>query len=231
MRPALAQPGDERADELGDRRDVLVARVADAEAAADVEHRGAPAELGLRARSQNAASRSTASMLSSTRASCEPTWKWTPSTSSPSVRDSSIACSAASAESPNFEPSCAVRIDSCVTASTPGVSRTSTRCTPAAAARSASSGASSTTAAPAAAARAELLVRLVVAVEEDPLAGDLRGLREGELAERRDVGADALVGEHAQQRDVRERLRPVDDERAGAAAAYARACARRVSSQ
>ena len=36
-----------------------------------------------------------------------------------------------------------------------------------------------------------------------------------ELAERRDVGADALLGEEAQQRDVRERLRAVDDERLG----------------
>ena len=40
-------------------------------------------------------------------------------------------------------------------------------------------------------------------------------LREAELAERRDVGADALLGEQAEQRDVRERLRPVDDERVG----------------
>ena len=37
--------------------------------------------------------------------------------------------------------------------------------------------------------------------------------REAELAERRDVGADALLGEDPHQRDVRERLRPVADER------------------
>ena len=42
---------------------------------------------------------------------------------------------------------------------------------------------------------AELVLRLVVAVEENPLAVDARGLRDGELAERRDVGADALLGE------------------------------------
>ena len=102
----------------------------------------------------------------------------------------------------------------CVCASTPGVSRTSTRSTPAAAARSGSSGASRTTVAPAAAAARELLVGLVVAVEEDPVAADAGRLRERELAERRDVGADALLGEDAQDRDVRERLRPVDDERA-----------------
>src|SRR5207302_257511 len=34
-------------------------------------------------------------------------------------------------------------------------------------------------------------------------------------AEGRDVGADALLTEQAEQRDVRERLRPVDDQRVG----------------
>ena len=80
-----------------------------------------------RARSQNAASRSTASRLSSMRASCEPTWKWTPATSIPSVRASSTTRSAPSAGSPNFDSSCAVWIERCVTASTPGVRRTSAR--------------------------------------------------------------------------------------------------------
>ena len=59
---------------------------------------------------------------------------------------------------------------------------------------------------------AELLVRLVVAVEEEPLAGDAGGAGEGELAEGRDVGPEALVREHLQERDVRECLRPVDQE-------------------
>ncbi len=59
---------------------------------------------------------------------------------------------------------------------------------------------------------AQLVLRLVVAVKENPLAVDARRLRDGELAERRDVGADALLGEDPEQRDVRERLRPVDDE-------------------
>ena len=62
--------------------------------------------------------------------------------------------------------------------------------------------------------RAQLLLRLVVAVEDEPLARNSRRPRERELAERRDVGADALLAEQPQQRDVRERLRPVDDERA-----------------
>ncbi len=62
--------------------------------------------------------------------------------------------------------------------------------------------------------RPQLLLRLVVAVEHDPLARNSRRPRERELAERRDVGADALLAEQPQQRDVRERLRPVDDERA-----------------
>ena len=59
----------------------------------------------------------------------------------------------------------------------------------------------------------QLLVGLVVAVHEQPLARDPGPLRERELAERGDVGADALLGEQPHQRDVRERLRPVDDER------------------
>ena len=51
-------------------------------------------------------------------------------------------------------------------------------------------------------------------MEDEPFAGNPRRLRERELAERRDVGADALLREQPQQRDVRERLRAVDDERA-----------------
>jgi hypothetical protein len=62
--------------------------------------------------------------------------------------------------------------------------------------------------------RAQLLLRLVVAVEHEPLAGNSRRPRERELAEGRDVGADSLLREQPQQGDVRERLRPVDDERA-----------------
>ena len=59
----------------------------------------------------------------------------------------------------------------------------------------------------------QLRFRLVVAVEHDPLAGDLGGPRERELAEGRDVGADAFFREQPELRDVRERLRPVDEER------------------
>ena len=60
---------------------------------------------------------------------------------------------------------------------------------------------------------AQLLVRLVVAVHDQPLAGDPRAPRERELAERGDVGADPLLGSSRMHGDVRERLRPVDDER------------------
>src|SRR5438132_275614 len=63
--------------------------------------------------------------------------------------------------------------------------------------------------------RAELLLRLVVAVEDQPLPGNPRRPREGELAERRDVRAGSLLREQPQERDVRERLRPVDDEHPG----------------
>ena len=61
--------------------------------------------------------------------------------------------------------------------------------------------------------RAQLLLRLVVAVEDEPLAGNPGRPRERELAERGDVGAGSLLREQPEQRDVRERLRPVDDER------------------
>ena len=108
-----------------------------------------------------------------------------------------------------------MRIASCVSASTPGVTRTSTRRTPAAAARSGSSSASSTTSATGSGGGAQLLVGLVVAVHEQPVAVDARAPREGELAERRDVGAEALLGQQPHHRDVRERLRAVDDERLG----------------
>ena len=147
------------------------------------------------------------------RASCEPTWKCTPATSIPSPRASAITASARSGGEPELR--LVVRgLDRLVRDRLDARRQPDEHASHAGRGRRAgSSGASSTTVAPASAAAAQLLVRLVVAVEEDALAGDARRLREGELAERRDVGADALVGEHPQQRDVRERLRPVDDER------------------
>ena len=136
-----------------------------------------------------------------------------PATSRPSVRAASIASSASSAPSPNFEPSCAVAIAWWVSASTPGVSRTSTRRTPAAARALRLVGRVEHDERAGLRGGPQLLVRLVVAVEEQAVAGEPGRARERELAERRDVGADALLGEHAQQLDVRERLRPVDDQR------------------
>ena len=61
----------------------------------------------------------------------------------------------------------------------------------------------------------ELVVALVVAVQDEPLVGNPGRARERDLAERGDVGAEPFLREHAQQRDVREGLRPVGDERAG----------------
>jgi hypothetical protein len=63
--------------------------------------------------------------------------------------------------------------------------------------------------------RAQLLVGFVVPVHEQPLALDPRPERERQLAEGRDVRAEALLGQEPHQRDVRERLRPVDHERLG----------------
>ena len=61
--------------------------------------------------------------------------------------------------------------------------------------------------------RGELLVGLVVPMHEQPFACDAGAPRERQLAQRRDVGTKPLLGEQPHQRDVRERLRPVDDER------------------
>ena len=50
-------------------------------------------------------------------------------------------------------------------------------------------------------------------MEDDPLAGNARGPRERELAEGGDVGAHVLFREQPEQGDIRERLRPVDEDR------------------
>ena len=59
----------------------------------------------------------------------------------------------------------------------------------------------------------QVVVALVVPVEDDVLACDAGGARICELARGRDVGAEALRSEEPQQRDVRERLRAVENER------------------
>ena len=124
--------------------------------------------------------------------------RWTPATSSPASRAAAAAASASSGGSPNFEPWWAVRISSCVSASIPGVTRTSARRTPAAAARS---GLVERVEHDEAHVRLgggpQLLVALVVAVDDDPLARDPGAAGELELAERRDVGAEALGREQA----------------------------------
>ena len=61
--------------------------------------------------------------------------------------------------------------------------------------------------------RLQLAVRLVVAVKHQPVPRDAGAERELELPEGRDVGAEALSREQAQERDVRKSLGPVDDER------------------
>ena len=50
-------------------------------------------------------------------------------------------------------------------------------------------------------------------MEDEPLAGDARAPGELELAESGDVRPEPFAGEQPQERDVRDRLRPVDDER------------------
>jgi hypothetical protein len=50
-------------------------------------------------------------------------------------------------------------------------------------------------------------------VHDELVGGNTCAQRKLELAERRDVGADPLLGQEAQERDARKRFRPVDDDR------------------
>ena len=59
----------------------------------------------------------------------------------------------------------------------------------------------------------ELLIGLVVSVEDDSLCRNARPLREFELPEGRDVGTEAELAEQSHDRDVRKRLRAIDDQR------------------
>jgi hypothetical protein len=52
-------------------------------------------------------------------------------------------------------------------------------------------------------------------VEDEPLCRKPCFERELKLSQRRHVGTETLVGKEPQERDVRERFRPVDDERLG----------------
>ena len=63
--------------------------------------------------------------------------------------------------------------------------------------------------------RGQLLVALVVAVHDEPLSRDASPQGELELAERRDVSADAFVREQPEYRRVRKRLDAVDEKRVG----------------
>ena len=77
----------------------------------------------------------------------------------------------------------------------------------------------------------KLLVRLVVAVDDEPVACQSRGPCECELTERRDVRAEPFLGEEPQQGDVGERLRAVDDRASPTTRRKSRARSRRVRSQ
>ncbi len=171
-----------------------------------------------RHRAASSASSSIASRCARTSASCEPTWKCSPSSSRPAWRAARTASTASSAPSPNLEPH------------VPGADRLVRLGLDAghdAHKRSPHSGRGR--------ARrlverveddervgprggAQLLVRFVVAVHDQPLAADPGPPCERELAQRRDVGADPLLGEQAHDRDVGKGLRPEDDERPGSGA-------------
>ena len=210
---------------------MLLARVPDAEAAAEVEHLRRPAQLDS-ARAQNATQPVDGDEALLDAASCEPTWKWMPATSSPSSRASAIAASAASGGEAELRPSCA-GVDRLVR------DRLDARREPHEHALDAGGGG-----ALGLVGRvehdgrvrprrgAQLLVGLVVAVEEDPLAVEPGLARERELAERRDVGADALLARGCA--GARRSRTPSCRRRSARRARpprYARACARIVSSQ
>ena len=99
----------------------------------------------------------------------------------------SISRSEASGARPNFDSSCAVWIERCVTASTPGVRRTSTRRTPAVAAACRLAGCVEDDESVRLRRRAQLLLRLVVAVEDDAARPGCprRGRRRARRASRR----------------------------------------------
>ena len=168
------------------------------------------------------------------RASCEPRWTCSPSNSSPAAtRALARSRAASSGGTPNFDPRWPVMIFSCPPASIPGVIRSSTRFTPAATHRSTSPGSSITTShASFSAAAAQLLVRLVVAVDDQCDGGIPAAFAYTQLAERRDVGADALLPEDPHDRrrsgtpsSRRRSSRPARPRR------HDRAAARTVSSQ
>ena len=102
---------------------------------------------------------------------------------------------------------------SCVSASTPGTTRSSTRGPPpSASSRSASCSLSSTTVpTPASSAERQLGLGLRVAVQVEPLGREAGAQGEVQLAPGGDVAAEPLLGEHPQHRGARERLRREHD--------------------
>ena len=168
-----------------------------------------------RQREANSPSWETASRWARPSASWEPTCTCRPSTSSPAARAAAIATSASSASRPNFEPTMPgpdrlVRLgldarrdaDEHPADARLGCARRLVERVD----RDESAGFGGGT---------QLLVRLVVPVHDQAVAVDPRAPRERELAERGHVGAEAFLGEQLHHGDVRERLRPVDDERIG----------------
>ena len=198
-----------------DRRHALVATCADAEAAAEVDTSRRPAELVAAARARTSASQSTAS---SARAGVE------------ELR-ADVDVQAGDVEpgrARRARPPRARRPAAARTSSRGGRSGSPRACRP----RCRASRGRARGATPAAARALDLVERVERRRARRPSAAarssssDLllpwttsrspaipAAQRELELAERRDVGAEALLGEQPQERDVRERLRPVDDER------------------
>ena len=134
---------------------------------------------------------------------------WSPAISRPAGA-SAISARASSGAKPNFEPAWPVRIASCVSASTPGVTRRSTRCVASAEQLREPQRllpvVEHDRADPGVHGHRQLRARLGVAVQVDALGREAGVQREVQLAARGDVAAEPLLGEQPQHGRARQRL-------------------------
>ena len=147
-------------------------------------------------------------------------WQWKPTRSIASLFATRTAASRAApvdTVKPNFESSAPVAMYSCVCASTPGVTRTSTRGRGRPPATSASMRSSSWTPSttslptPSSSVESELELRLVVPVEHQALGGEAGPVRDVSLAAGRDVEIEPLLVDETRHRHAEERLAGVRD--------------------
>ena len=230
-RQVLARGADQRVEVVGDRRRLVGVACSGRRA----RRRGRRPRTR---RARRAARRDSAN--GSTSRICEPTWTCRPRMRSRGLRSiRAISCAASAGSSPNFEPAWPVSTCACVSAVTPGITRTSTSC-----ARPAHGRLEPVDVVgvvdhdepdPVLDRHRDLLVALGVAVVDDQRRIDA-GLQRGQdLAAAGDVEPEALLDHHALDGGGRERLGGEHDARArparGAArSTYSRARARSAGS-